>query len=251
MLTNIERYKVVNEYIGVSEDGYLGNFSYRTHQEFYPKYCNLDIDPLEIQGSTRRRFIKILKKESPINQAKILRGVLKKFPVEFFPEEQRKKKKELYEEITKIIKRLEGGTPISPPILTITSEVVERAINDAKMLIERRGATSGVDRIHTALHGYLKAICSKENIEIEENSTLTAIFKRLIKEHPSFQTKGARQKDIEKILKSISNILDALNPLRNIASVAHPNIDLLEEDEAMLVINSAQTILNYLNSKLK
>ncbi|UCC39628.1 MAG: hypothetical protein JSV96_17925 [Candidatus Aminicenantes bacterium] len=48
--------------------------------------------------------------------------------VEFFPQEQRKKKKELYEEITKIIRRLEGAAPISPPILTITSEVVERAI---------------------------------------------------------------------------------------------------------------------------
>ena len=37
---------VVNRYIGV-EGGYLGDFSYRTHAEFYPLYCELDIDPYE------------------------------------------------------------------------------------------------------------------------------------------------------------------------------------------------------------
>ena len=33
--------------------------------------------------------------------------------------------------------------------------------------------------------------------------------------------------------------MDALNPIRNIASVAHPSDDLLGKDEAMLVIDGA------------
>ncbi|GAH63627.1 unnamed protein product, partial [marine sediment metagenome] len=33
-------------------------------------------------------------------------------------------------------------------------------------------------------------------------------------------------------------------------SVAHPNEDLLEKDEAMLVINVARTLLHYLDAKL-
>ena len=45
-------------------------------------------------------------------------------------------------------------------------------------------------------------------------------------------------------------ILDALNPVRNRASVAHPNPSLLEQHEAMLVVNSTRTILHYLDSKL-
>jgi hypothetical protein len=35
MLKNSDIYRLVNQYIGVS-DGYLGDFSYRTHDEFYP-----------------------------------------------------------------------------------------------------------------------------------------------------------------------------------------------------------------------
>lgn len=44
--------KIVNRYIGV-RDGYLGDFTYRTHAEFYPEYCGLDIDPATYPGTTR------------------------------------------------------------------------------------------------------------------------------------------------------------------------------------------------------
>ena len=44
--------------------------------------------------------------------------------------------------------------------------------------------------------------------------------------------------------------MDALNPARNRGSVAHPNQQLLDADEAMLFINSARTVLQFLNAKL-
>ena len=79
-LTNAEIMKVVNRYIGVS-GGYLGDFSYRTHAEFYPEYCELDIDPYQYEGTTRERFIAVLKGSPPNVQAQILRGVIERFPV--------------------------------------------------------------------------------------------------------------------------------------------------------------------------
>lgn len=45
-------------------------------------------------------------------------------------------------------------------------------------------------------------------------------------------------------------IVDALNPLRNRASLAHPNESLLAEPEAMLVINSVRTLLHYIDSRV-
>lgn len=45
-------YFVVNHYIGVT-GGYLGDFSYQTHSEFYGEYCDLDIDPFVYDGTTR------------------------------------------------------------------------------------------------------------------------------------------------------------------------------------------------------
>jgi hypothetical protein len=44
--------------------------------------------------------------------------------------------------------------------------------------------------------------------------------------------------------------VDALNPLRNKASVAHANPVLLPEPEAMLVINAARSILHYVDEKV-
>jgi len=44
---------VTRKWIGVS-GGYLGDFSYRTHHEFYPDYCGIeDIDPYKLEGTTR------------------------------------------------------------------------------------------------------------------------------------------------------------------------------------------------------
>ena len=141
--------------------------------------------------------------------------------------------------------------PISPPDLTITSEVVQRAIEDAKTLIEKNGATSGLDRVHTGLHGYMKFICEKENIKFSsENPSITELFKE-IKKHPKMQASQAGSEYTFRILNSIANILDALNTIRNKSSIAHPNPNLLGEDESMFVINSAQTILSYLNSKFR
>jgi hypothetical protein len=41
-----------------------------------------------------------------------------------------------------------------------------------------------------------------------------------------------------------------MNPVRNMASVAHPTTALLKEPEAMLVINVCRSILQYLDAKL-
>jgi hypothetical protein len=132
---------------------------------------------------------------------------------------------------------------------SITSKVVEKAIADAETLLKSSGATSGVDRIHTALQGHLIAVCEKAGIKYGEDPSLTDLFKLLRSQHPTLQSLGPRSQDISKVLNSLANILDALNPLRNKASIAHPNPDLLAEEEAFLVINTAKTLLHYLDAK--
>jgi hypothetical protein len=61
--------------------------------------------------------------------------------------------------------------------------------------------------------------------------------------HPAFQKLVARGDDIGKMLGAMATVVDVLNPLRNKASVAHPNPQLLAEPEALLVINSVRTVL--------
>ena len=137
------------------------------------------------------------------------------------------------------------------PVLSITSDTVERALADSERLVQTGGAVSGVDRIHTVFHGYLKEVCADSKISIPEDASLTQVFKAIRTSHPNFKDKGTRGSDIDRIAQSMSTILDALNPIRNQASLAHPNDVVLEEAEATLVINSVRTLLNYVDSKIK
>jgi hypothetical protein len=243
-LSRPEIYKVVNDYIGVSQ-GYLGDFSYRSHAEFYPYHCDLDIDLQQYRpATTREAFIRVLEDVSGPDQAKILRGVLNKYP----PASDDSRRK-LAPAIQAMISRLEGHA-VSTPQPKITTDTVERAIRDAETLIRQSGATSGVDRVHTALHGYLIAACDAAGIAYAKDPDLTQLIKLLRQHHPKLQSLSPRAQDLTQVLRSISAILDALNPVRNRASVAHPNPTLLHQHEAMLVINAARTILHYLDAKL-
>ncbi len=142
-----------------------------------------------------------------------------------------------------------GPEPVPRPSLAITSDVVERALTDAERLIATQGATSGVDRVHTALHGYLRALAAQAGLAAPQDASITDLLKVLRENHPALRPRGPRQADIDAIMRALASIVHVLNPVRNRASVAHPNEMLLEEAEAMLVINSVRTLLHYLNAR--
>lgn len=247
-LTPGEITRAVNQYIGVS-GGYLGDFSYRTHADFYLEYCDLDdVDPYQLEGTTRERFIEILSRRAPRDQVKILRGVLERFPIDAADAPPRRAK--VVDDMRLWIQRIESGSPVASKVPELTREVVVRALADAEQMLHTTGATSGVDRVHTALHGHLLALCEQVGVATASDASMTAIFKALRREHPRLADLGPRRQDIEKVLNAASSIFDALGPVRNRASVAHPNVDLLAEPEAMLVINVGRTLLNYLDAKL-
>lgn len=238
--------RLVNRYIGVS-GGYLGDFSYRSHREFYPEYCDLDIEPQKYTGTTRERFILVLEHASPDVQARIIRGTLAKYPPD--PDQWETRTQALHDDLLGVAQRLEGSA-VNAQVTAITSSTVERAIRDAETLIRESGATSGVDRIHTLLHGYLKAVCHDHGIAHDGDASMTVLFKRLREQHSAFADSGPRAQDVTQVLRGLAQVMDALNPIRNNASMAHPNESLLDGAEAMLVINAARTVLHYIDQKL-
>ena len=52
------------------------------------------------------------------------------------------------------------------------------------------------------------------------------------------------------MLKTSAAIVDAMGTVRNRASLAHPNEELLDHEEALLVINLARSLLRFLDEKL-
>lgn len=246
-LSEQDAMKVTTRYIGV-EGGYLGDFSYRSHTDFYPEYCGIyDIFPDEIEGlTTRKRFIKILSEQSPDRQAKILRGVLEKYPAD---NEQRK---QFMPTMNRWIDQLEG-TPVvvgAKPVESM-SIVVRQALLDAENLIKTSGPESAVDRVHTALHGHAQKLCDDAGILLPERPTLQMAVKQLRTQHLKLQPKGTRSEEVSRVLYSMAATVDALTTIRNNATPAHPNDYLLGREEAILAINAGRTIFAYLDSKVQ
>lgn len=242
--------KLINRYIGVS-GGYLGlpegnRFTYASHAEFYAEYCELDKDPNAFSGTTKDRFHAIFLQSSPREQARIIRGALERFPV---GEGLASRTSTLRDEFLTAAARLEKQDYVDEPDLTRASEAVFEAVKDAAELIASRKPVSAVDRVHTALHGYLRSICRDANISWEKSDDLVALVKRIFESHPKLQVsvKGA---EIKNIARSIASISDSLNPIRNQGSLAHPNETLLDDPEATLVINTVRSLMIYLAGKL-
>lgn len=153
--------------------------------------------------------------------------------------------------LARVYPALRGTAAVASPTPEITSEAVERALRDAEYLITTKSAASAVDRVHTAIQGYLMAVARKAALATPPEAGVTDLFKVLREGHPALVESGPRAADIKKIVRNISAILDALNPLRNWASLSHPNEEFLGEPEAMLVVNSVRTLLHYLDARLR
>lgn len=127
---------------------------------------------------------------------------------------------------------------------------MDEALADAEQLILSRGPLSAVDRVHTAFHGYLRALAERSGLTGGDDASITQLFKLLRKEHPKLRDFGNQGEDAFKVLMGMATVLDSLNTIRNRASRAHPTESTLEEPEAMLAINAARSLLHYLDEKM-
>ncbi|HEX7133312.1 MAG TPA: abortive infection family protein [Iamia sp.] len=251
-LTRKEIGRLVYNWIGV-DGGYLGSFSYGSHNRFWLETCDIVVDTNRFNGTTRECFEETLYGVSAQDQAAALKAILDDYPAPDAPDPEQPKfrSESLHREIRSWIVRLETGTTAVEVQLLSASEQVRRALDDADNLMRSSGPQSAVDRVHTALHGYLLALCDDAGIAHGDRPTMNQLFKALRAEHPGLADLGARGEDVVKMLGAMATILDSLNPVRNNASMAHPNALLVGEPEAVLVINTVRTLLTYLDAKVK
>lgn len=156
---------------------------------------------------------------------------------------------DMHNRILAWITRLETGRDSVTVAIENPSEVVQRALGDAEVLMKTQGPQSAVDRLHTAMHGYLIGLCDEASLSYPDRPTMNQLFKVLLSDHPKFSSVGERPQDITQILRGLGQILDAMNPVRNNSSVAHPTANLIGVDEAWLVVNSVKTVLGYFEAK--
>lgn len=246
-MTTNERKKLVRLYLGV-RGGYLGSFDNIGILERFYIALGLEIDPRKLEGTNREKFEKILETAAPTDQASIIRGALERHPPDVA--EWSTRTQELYDELITVADRLEGCGTVKLQKPAITSKVVEKAIDEAEDLIGKRGFPSAVDRAHTMLHGYLRKVCDDAGIAYGPKTLMSGLFSSIRGKHPAFADLGPRKEEIVQIHRCMSGIVDAMNPIRNEGSMAHPNEQLLDPPEAALVINQARSILHYIDMKV-
>ncbi|HEV2490129.1 MAG TPA: abortive infection family protein [Candidatus Acidoferrales bacterium] len=255
MMTQREIDKLVEGYIG-SNGGYLNYFSYNIHESFYYKYCDLEVDVPSYRArglTTRRAFIQILRDAKPRDQAKIIRGVFEMIPLPAGAREDAtlQKKLAIHGELLEVAARLEADGQIETPQIALTSQAVLEALKDAEVLLSARGPTSAVDRAHTALHGYLKKVCSERGLAMPTDPSLTVLFKIIREQFNEFSATVPHDAEARKVFGSVASALDSLNTIRNRGTLAHPNELLLDAPEAMLYINLSRAVLAYIETKIR
>jgi AbiJ N-terminal domain 5/Abortive infection C-terminus len=138
-----------------------------------------------------------------------------------------------------------------PEVAPTGSPAALAALADAQVLLESRGPTSAVDRVHTGLHGFLRGACVEAGITFDADATPNQLLKLLLDSHPTLQDLGPRGQEVRRLIRTSASIIDAMGTLRNRASLAHPNEELLDNEEARLVINLGRSLLGFLDAKLK
>lgn len=154
-------------------------------------------------------------------------------------------KKEIPDVISEIMEE-EDIESIDVDEIANLNQILREAIDDAEILIEKGKPANAYDRIYTALHGVLKQKCEEQNIMISDRDAVTSILSR-IKKHILDVEPSDKATETAKIIASISKIIYILNEMRNKKSLAHPNRTLLENDEALFVINISKAIMRYVN----
>ncbi|WP_257202356.1 abortive infection family protein [Corynebacterium cystitidis] len=147
-----------------------------------------------------------------------------------------------------ILELLLDGLAFSTGVPVDTAEVVKIALKEADKQISHGDPVAAVDRVHTALHGHLCFICTEADIDADDDTSLPSLMKAVRKHHPKFYDSEGSNSPIGKILNALSSVVSELNTIRNNRSLAHPNKNLVGEDEARLCVGAGRLILEYVDT---
>lgn len=140
---------------------------------------------------------------------------------------------------------LRDAPVVAEPAVASSLPHVGAALKEANAAIEAGRPGAAIDRLHTALHARVRELCADHQVPLDEKASLPQAYSALCKA----QRGGQEPRDeIERILRTLTSVLDSLSTLRNHASLAHPTV-LLGNDDALLAINATRTVAAYIEAK--
>ncbi|MBU0508969.1 abortive infection family protein [bacterium] len=112
-----------------------------------------------------------------------------------------------------------------------------------KAAIERNEPESGLDRLHTFVVKYIRALCDKHGLKIDKQKPLHNLFGEYVK---CLRQQGIIESGMtERILKSSISIMEAFNQVRNEQSLAHDN-PILNYNESLLILSHVASTIRFI-----
>lgn len=235
--------------------GYVLDFSNRTFEEFIHDSVGIEIYDSKYDyasGSKANRMRAFWELESNHIVGKLLDDVFANW--DEFATTQWDDKTGQYEkspmpmECLPIIERLKSDS-IVPEIDALTPNIddkdFETLAKSVRDHIKRNEPEVGLDRLHTFLMKYFRALCKKHGISTERRKPLHSLVGEYAKK---LRDKGSIESEMtERILKSSISIMEAFNRVRNDQSYAHDN-KFLNYSEALLIFNHVTSSIRFIES---
>src|SRR5579885_3620964 len=131
---------------------------------------------------------------------------------------------------------------ISPNAPGRTFEALAKSVRES---IEKNEPENGLDRLHTFVVKYIRALCVKHGLVVDRNNPLHSTFGEYVKHLKKEQKLSSKMS--ETILKSSISLLDAFSDVRNNQSFAHDN-EILSYSESLLIFNNIAAVIRFIES---
>lgn len=236
-------------------DGYVLDFSNRTFEAFIHDSVGIEIYDNKYDlasGSKANRMRAFWDLESNYIVGKLLDDLFSNWDeftnTKWNPKTLQYEKKPLPKECLPIIQRLKSDS-IVPEIEALIPNDDDKDFDalakSVREYIKRNEPEVGLDRLHTFLMKYFRALFKKHNIEIEKQRPLHSLVGQYVK---TLREKNAIESEMtERILKSSISVMEAFNKVRNDQSYAHDN-KVLNYNEALLIFNHVSSSIRFIES---
>lgn len=141
--------------------------------------------------------------------------------------------------------KLEEHPTIDLPDIEAPDTTLKRCIDEFRETESDGRFLNCIDRLHTAFHAFLKSKAEGNGLTVGPRDGINEIYKAL-----RGQFELTENDRVLKVLKTSSNIVHQFNEIRNHNSLAHPSEDLLDEDDALFIVNTVSALFHYLNAKI-
>jgi hypothetical protein len=244
-LTPIEKRRL-EIYLAMSS-GYVLNFTNKTFAEFILDSTGLDIyDPKYDYGSNSKanRMRRFWVVESNGIVGKLLGDIFEAWDLLASDGSSAQPPADCL----KIVHRLKNSSSV-PDIGVVVpisdDHGFEALARSVRQSIERNEPDVGLDRLHTFLVKYFRALCKRHGLSPEREKPLHSLTGEYIK---ILRHKGLIESEMtDRILKSTISIMESFNKVRNDQSFAHDN-KILNHSESLLIFCHVTSLIRFIEA---